>query len=75
MVEHLPEYFPDHPLNPGAPTFTNRITCTFNGHLWHLLEFNHISLEYSLLCIRCSRTKETQVPSITVGSTPIIEQE
>lgn len=71
----LPQYLPDHPLEPSPPTWMNRVRCHLNGHAWMLLEFNHISLEYSLLCIRCSRTKETRVPLITVDSTPTIEQE
>lgn len=71
----VPEYLPDHPLEPGAPTIRNRLTCLINTHSYTLLEFNHLTYTYLLLCLRCSRTLKSAVPLATLPTVPTAKQE
>lgn len=56
---------PDHFLNPAPPTWTNRATCLIFHHDWTLYAFNHWVLQADLICLRCSRTMELNLASLT----------
>lgn len=50
-----PLYLPTHPSDPEPPTFLNRLTCKFNGHLDHLSHIDLATYTAHLICTRCSR--------------------
>lgn len=61
-------------MEPGPPTFWNRLRCRVHGHFYHLDYYSHADDTVHLICARCSLILVARWPQARVENSEAVQQ-